>query len=143
MHYGPVVALHKATFNVERGEVVGLLGPNGAGKSTTMKLLTTYLYPTFGHATVGGRQLAQDKTVLLSTHILQEVEAVADRLVIINAGCIVGDGTLPYQRFLAPFLRPLSMRTWKISFSVSGLTVDTGTMTTAMVSPTALNISRA
>jgi len=208
MHYGPVVALYKATFNVERGEVVGLLGPNGAGKSTTMKLLTTYLYPTFGHATVGGksirdeayevrqligylpevlplypdmevrayinfvgrarglhgerfrqreswviehcglrpmyrklirelskgyrqrvalaqalihdpqviildeptsgldphqilemrqliRQLAQDKTVLLSTHILQEVEAVADRLVIINAGRIVGDGTLP------------------------------------------------
>ncbi len=208
MHYGPVVALHKATFNVERGEVVGLLGPNGAGKSTTMKLLTTYLYPTFGHATVGGksirneayevrkligylpevlplypdmdvrayldfvgrarglrggglrqrttwvvehcglrpmyrklirelskgyrqrvalaqalihdpqvvildeptsgldphqiqeirhliRQLARDKTVLLSTHILQEVEVVADRLVIINAGRIVGDGTLP------------------------------------------------
>ena len=207
MHYGPVVALHKATFNVERGEVVGLLGPNGAGKSTTMKLLTTYLYPTFGNATVGGksirheayevrqligylpevlplypdmevrayldfvgrarglrggklrqreawvvehcglrpmyrklvrelskgyrqrvalaqalmhdpqvvildeptsgldphqiqeirqlvRQLAQEKTVLLSTHILQEVEAVADRLVIINAGRIVGDGTL-------------------------------------------------
>jgi ABC-2 type transport system ATP-binding protein len=41
------------------------------------------------------RQLAHDKTVLLSTHILQEVEAVADRLVIINAGRIVGDGTLP------------------------------------------------
>jgi len=208
MHYGPVVALHKAAFNVESGEVVGLLGPNGAGKSTTMKLLTTYLYPTFGNATVGGksirneayevrkligylpevlplypdmevrayldfvgrarglrggrlrqreawvvehcglqpmyrklvrelskgyrqrvalaqalihdpqvvildeptsgldphqiqeirqliRQLAHDKTVLLSTHILQEVEAVADRLVIINAGRIVGDGTLP------------------------------------------------
>lgn len=207
MHYGPVVALHKATFNVQRGEVVGLLGPNGAGKSTTMKLLTTYLYPTFGHATVGGknirdeayevrkligylpevlplypdmevrtyldfvgrarglrggalrqrvswvvqhcglqamyrklirelskgyrqrvalgqalihdpqvvildeptsgldphqileirqriRELAHDKTVLLSTHILQEVEAVADRLVIINGGRIVGDGTL-------------------------------------------------
>jgi ABC-2 type transport system ATP-binding protein len=41
------------------------------------------------------RQLAHDKTVLLSTHILQEVEVVADRLVIINAGRIVGDGTLP------------------------------------------------
>ncbi len=46
MHYGPVVALHNATFAVQRGEVVGLLGPNGAGKSTTMKILTTYLYPT-------------------------------------------------------------------------------------------------
>jgi len=60
MHYGPVVALHKATFNVERGEVVGLLGPNGAGKSTTMKLLTTYLYPTFGHATVGGKSIRNE-----------------------------------------------------------------------------------
>ena len=40
------------------------------------------------------RQLAADKTMLLSTHILQEVEAVADRLVIINNGRIVGDGTL-------------------------------------------------
>ena len=34
------------------------------------------------------------KTVLLSTHILQEVEAIADRLVIINQGRIVGQGTL-------------------------------------------------
>src|SRR5438093_4816643 len=208
MHYGPVVVLHKATFNGEISQVDGVLGPNGDGKSPTIKLLTTYLYPTFGHATVGGksirheayevrqligylpevlplypdmevrayldfvgrarglrggglrqraswvvehcglrpmyrklvrelskgyrqrvalaqalihdpqvvildeptsgldphqiqeirrliRQLARDKTVLLSTHILQEVEAVADRLVIINAGRIVGDGTLP------------------------------------------------
>lgn len=207
MHYGPVRALHQATFHVERGEIVGLLGPNGAGKSTTIKILTTYLYPTYGTATVGGksvrdepgevrkligylpevlplytdmevrrylefvgrarglqgdtlrqrlawavhhcglqpmyrklirelskgyrqrvgwaqalihdpqvvvldeptsgldphqilemrgliRQLAAEKTMLLSTHILQEVEAVADRLVIINNGRIVGDGTL-------------------------------------------------
>jgi ABC-2 type transport system ATP-binding protein len=211
MHYGPVVALHKANFNVERGEVVGLLGPNGAGKSTTMKILTTYLYPTAGVASVGGesvldnplavrkligylpeilplypemevrdylnfvgrarglshgqlqpridwvvdrcglkpmfrklarelskgyrqrvglaqalihdpqvvildeptsgldphqileirqliRELSHDKTVLLSTHILQEVEAVADRIVIINNGRIVGDGTLDELR---------------------------------------------
>ena len=211
MHYGPVVALHKANFNVERGEVVGLLGPNGAGKSTTMKILTTYLYPTAGVASVGGesvlnnplavrkligylpeilplypemevrdylhfvgrarglshgqlqsrldwvvdrcglkpmfrklvrelskgyrqrvglaqalihdpqvvildeptsgldphqileirqltRELSHDKTVLLSTHILQEVEAVADRIVIINSGRIVGDGTLDELR---------------------------------------------
>jgi ABC-2 type transport system ATP-binding protein len=207
MHYGNVVALHKANFTVQRGEVVGLLGPNGAGKSTTMKILTTYLYPTAGLATVGEysvldqplevrrligylpevlplypemevrtylnfvgrarglrgsalrqrldwvqhhcglqpmyrklirelskgyrqrvglaqalihdpqviildeptsgldphqilevrhlvRALAHDKAVLLSTHILQEVQAAADRIVIINAGRIVGDGTV-------------------------------------------------
>jgi len=42
--------------------------------------------------------LAEDKTVILSTHILQEVEATADRIVIINQGRIVGDGTLDELR---------------------------------------------
>ena len=40
------------------------------------------------------KHLAEGKTVILSTHILQEVEATADRIVIINQGRIVGDGTL-------------------------------------------------
>ena len=39
------------------------------------------------------RQLAETKTVLLSTHILQEVEAVSDRVILINEGRIVFDGT--------------------------------------------------
>jgi len=211
MHYGPVVALDRISFEVRKGEVVGLLGPNGAGKSTTMKILTTYLYPTAGKAVVAGYdvtqeplkvrqvigylpevlplymdmevrsylkfvgqarglsgarlnhrmelvvetcglkpmfrkiirelskgyrqrtalaqalihdpevvildeptsgldphqileirhlidELAKDKTVILSTHILQEVEATADRIVIINRGKIVGDGTIEELR---------------------------------------------
>ncbi|MBI4559371.1 MAG: ATP-binding cassette domain-containing protein [Candidatus Hydrogenedentes bacterium] len=211
MHYGPVVALRDVSFEVQKGEIVGLLGPNGAGKSTTMKILTTYLYPTKGTAQVGGldvlekphevrkiigylpemlplymdmevraylnfvgrarglsgaklrertdvvleecglrpmyrkivrelskgfkqrtalaqalihdpdiiildeptsgldphqiveirqliKALAHGKTVILSTHILQEVEATADRIVIINQGRIVGDGTIEELR---------------------------------------------
>lgn len=44
------------------------------------------------------RKLAQGKTVILSTHILQEVEATADRIIIINNGRIVGDGTVEELR---------------------------------------------
>ncbi len=40
------------------------------------------------------KSLAQDKTIIFSTHILQEVEAIADRVVIITEGLIVADGTL-------------------------------------------------
>ena len=211
MHYGPVKALEDVSFEVNKGEIVGLLGPNGAGKSTTMKILTTYLYPTRGSALVGGidvqkdplkvrkiigylpeilplymdmevrgylkfvgkargligaelskrtdsvldtcglramyrktirelskgykqrtalaqalihdpeviildeptsgldphqiieirdliGHLSKEKTVILSTHILQEVEATADRIVIINQGQIVGNGTLAELR---------------------------------------------
>lgn len=214
MHYGPVRALNNVSFEVNRGEVVGLLGPNGAGKSTTMKILTTYLYPSSGSAIVAGvdvlkdpvevrkkigylpevlplymdmevrtyldfvgsarglsgarlkertdavldvtglrpmyrkvirelskgykqrtgiaqalihdpevvildeptsgldphqileiraliNDLAKEKTVILSTHILHEVETTADRIVIINRGEIVGDGTLDELRHKA------------------------------------------
>jgi ABC-2 type transport system ATP-binding protein len=38
-------------------------------------------------------QLGHEKTIMLSTHIMQEVEAICDRIVIINRGKIVADGT--------------------------------------------------
>lgn len=230
MHYGPVVALNNVSFEVTKGEIVGLLGPNGAGKSTTMKILTTYLYPTKGTAKVGGvdvledpvkvrkligylpevlplymdmevkdylefvgrarglhgaklkervnavvgatglepmfrkvvrelskgfRQrtalaqalihdpeviildeptsgldphqileirdlianLAKEKTVILSTHILQEVETTADRIVIINRGEIVGDGSIDE-------LRRRAKDGERMSFSAAGERAD-------------------
>lgn len=39
------------------------------------------------------RELGKEKTVILSTHILPEVEATCDRILIINRGKIVADGT--------------------------------------------------
>jgi ABC-2 type transport system ATP-binding protein len=60
MQYGPVKALDNVSFEVNKGEVVGLLGPNGAGKSTTMKILTTYLYPSGGKAQVGGYDVLEN-----------------------------------------------------------------------------------
>ncbi len=40
------------------------------------------------------RELGKDKTVLLSTHIMQEVEAVCDRVIIINKGKVVANTSL-------------------------------------------------
>lgn len=214
MMYGPVKALDNVSFEVNDGEIVALLGPNGAGKSTCMKILTTYLHPTEGTATVAGfnvldnplearanigylpetlplymdmevrsylnfvgqarglsgaklkertelvleecaltsmyrkvirelskgykqrtalaqslihdpkviildeptsgldphqileireliRSLATGRTVLLSTHIMQEVEASADRVIIISRGNLVANGTVDELRKLA------------------------------------------
>ncbi|MFM7329362.1 MAG: DUF4162 domain-containing protein, partial [Bacteroidota bacterium] len=39
------------------------------------------------------REIGKEKTVILSTHILPEVEATCDRILIINKGRIVADGT--------------------------------------------------
>lgn len=51
-NYGTQKALDTISFTLSKGEVVGFLGPNGAGKSTLMKILTTYVSPTFGTANV-------------------------------------------------------------------------------------------
>lgn len=200
--YGKQRAVDGLSFDAEKGQILGFLGPNGAGKSTTMKMLTCYLRPTSGDATVAGysilthplevrkrigylpehnplykdmyvkeylrfvaglhripnpttaisnliemtglgkeqhklvgalskgyrqrvglaqammhdpdvlildeptsgldmnqlvdiraliRQLGQEKTVIFSTHIMQEVQALCDRVVIINEGQLVAD----------------------------------------------------
>jgi ABC-2 type transport system ATP-binding protein len=52
--YGTVLAVDKVSFDVARGQIVGFLGPNGAGKSTTLRMLTCYLAPTSGTATING-----------------------------------------------------------------------------------------
>jgi ABC-2 type transport system ATP-binding protein len=49
------------SFRVERGEVLGFLGPNGAGKSTTMKMLTGFLAPTSGTASILGCDIQKDR----------------------------------------------------------------------------------
>jgi ABC-2 type transport system ATP-binding protein len=53
-HYGRTTAVDDVSFRVERGEILGFLGPNGAGKTTTMRILTGYMPPSEGRATVAG-----------------------------------------------------------------------------------------
>jgi ABC-2 type transport system ATP-binding protein len=52
--YGARRAIDSLSFEAEQGEILGFLGPNGAGKTTTMRILTGYMPPTSGQATVAG-----------------------------------------------------------------------------------------
>src|SRR5882672_4866753 len=52
--YARNTAVDHISFEVERGQIVGFLGPNGAGKTTTMRMLTCFLPPSSGTATVAG-----------------------------------------------------------------------------------------
>ena len=58
--YGTQIAVNHISFTAEPGKIVGFLGPNGAGKSTTMKMITGYLRPDAGTATVDGINVATD-----------------------------------------------------------------------------------
>ncbi len=58
--YGTKRAVDGVRFTGRRGDILGFLGPNGAGKSTTMKMITGFLRPDAGSATVDGIDVAAD-----------------------------------------------------------------------------------
>jgi ABC-2 type transport system ATP-binding protein len=58
--YGLHRAIEDLNFTAEKGEVLGFLGPNGAGKTTTMRILTGFMPPTSGTATIDGFDVVDD-----------------------------------------------------------------------------------
>ena len=59
--FGDQRVVDDLSFEVKPGEILGFLGPNGAGKSTTMKMITSYVLPTSGTATVCGHDVIKDQ----------------------------------------------------------------------------------
>jgi len=58
--YGTFEAVKGVSFSVADGEIFGLLGPNGAGKSTLIRMMTTLVPITGGHARVAGFDVTKD-----------------------------------------------------------------------------------
>src|ERR1700722_6425719 len=52
--YARHTAVDHVSFEVQKGQIVGFLGPNGDGKTTTMRMVTCFMPPTAGTATVAG-----------------------------------------------------------------------------------------
>ena len=59
-NFGSFQAVKGVSFTVKKGEVLGFLGPNGAGKSTTMRMITGFIPPTSGTASVCGHDIITD-----------------------------------------------------------------------------------
>ncbi|MGM0573511.1 MAG: gliding motility-associated ABC transporter ATP-binding subunit GldA [Bacteroidota bacterium] len=58
--HGKQKALDRISFEVNPGEIVGFIGPNGAGKTTAMKILTGYMMPDSGEASINGRNALEE-----------------------------------------------------------------------------------
>jgi ABC-2 type transport system ATP-binding protein len=58
--YGNHEAISDVSLHVNEGEIVGFLGPNAAGKTTTMRILTSFIPPSRGTATVADFDVVQD-----------------------------------------------------------------------------------
>ena len=60
--FGDLTAVDSVSFEVDQGEFFGFLGPNGAGKTTLIRMLTTLLKPTSGHAVVSCCDVLKEPT---------------------------------------------------------------------------------
>lgn len=58
--YGDFTAVDDVSFRVKDGEIFGLLGPNGAGKSTLIRMMTTLIPITAGHALIAGHDVSKE-----------------------------------------------------------------------------------
>ncbi|MGH9742166.1 MAG: ABC transporter ATP-binding protein [Candidatus Acidiferrum sp.] len=58
--YAHNTAVDHISFDIQKGQIVGFLGPNGAGKTTTMRMLTCFMPPTSGTATVAGFDVLEE-----------------------------------------------------------------------------------
>src|SRR5579863_5251331 len=58
--YGDFTAVDDVSFAVKEGEIFGLLGPNGAGKSTLIRMMTTLIPITAGHARILGHDVQKE-----------------------------------------------------------------------------------
>ena len=58
--YARNTAVDHISFSIEKVQIVGFLGPNGAGKTTTMRMLTCFMPPTSGSATVAGFDVLEE-----------------------------------------------------------------------------------
>src|SRR4030043_1018322 len=86
-----LVALNDINMEVQPGELFGLLGPNGAGKTTLIKILTTLLAPSKGHAWVAGYD------------VVDESEKVRPRINMVSGGETSGYGLLTVRENLWMF----------------------------------------
>jgi ABC-2 type transport system ATP-binding protein len=86
-----LVALNDINLEIRPGELFGLLGPNGAGKTTLIKILTTLLAPTTGHAWVSGYD------------VVDQAEKVRPRINMVSGGEASGYGLLTVRENLWMF----------------------------------------
>ncbi len=86
-----LTALNDINLEIHPGELFGLLGPNGAGKTTLIKILTTLLSPSSGHAWVAGFDVAD------------EPDKVRPRINMVSGGEASGYGLLTVRENLWMF----------------------------------------
>ena len=54
--FGAVLALHRVSLQIQRGEIVAIIGPNGAGKTTLLNVVSGFYHPSEGRILFAGKE---------------------------------------------------------------------------------------
>jgi branched-chain amino acid transport system ATP-binding protein len=57
-NFGGVLAVHRVSFELRPGELLGVIGPNGSGKTTLVNLITRFIKPTSGKVLFKGKLIS-------------------------------------------------------------------------------------
>ena len=55
VRFGALLALHRVSLEIGRGEIVAIIGPNGAGKTTLLNVISGFYHPYEGRIVFEGR----------------------------------------------------------------------------------------
>ena len=55
VRFGALLALHRVSLEIGRGEIVAIIGPNGAGKTTLLNVISGFYHPSEGRIVFEGR----------------------------------------------------------------------------------------
>ena len=116
--YGPVIALHDATFSAWPGEVHALLGENGAGKSTLMKIAFGLEQPDAGTIRIDAAPVllrSPRDAMLRGIGMVQQHFALVDAMTVAENVALGASGRLDLSR-VTEQVRAIS--------AASGLAID-------------------
>ena len=54
MRFGALLALHRVSLEIQRGEILAIIGPNGAGKTTLLNVISGFYQPSEGRIRFAG-----------------------------------------------------------------------------------------
>ncbi len=114
--YGEVLGVNRVSLRIPPG-ISSLVGPNGSGKTTLMNLMTGLIHPDRGTITIRGLShrdperlmritgyatqfdsAPRGRHVVLSSHVLHEVDVISDRVILIANGHVIADGDIRGMR---------------------------------------------
>jgi branched-chain amino acid transport system ATP-binding protein len=90
--FGGLQAVHKLSFVIQPGEILGLIGPNGAGKSTLFNLINGVFAPNSGKILFDGIDITGAKPFVVARHGLARTHQIVQPLtnMTVEENCTVG-----------------------------------------------------